>query len=89
MPAHAKKIAPEPQKQPADLVREWSPLLREIEPDAVLDFSWARNAITICDMRRPNALRYGDLYTAAEIANGLHKAFGDFEKRVGAFMAKG
>lgn len=89
MPAHAKKIAPAAEKQPADLIREWSPLLREIEPDAVLDFSWTRNAITICDMRRPNALRYGDLYTAVEIAHELHKTFGDFEKRVSAFMVKG
>lgn len=89
MPAHAKKISPEVKKQPADLVREWSPLLRDIEPDATLDFSWARDAITICDMRRPASLRYGDLYTRHEIEEGLHKNFGDFERRVRAFMATG
>jgi len=89
MPAHAKKPVPEKQKEPADLIREWSPLLHEIEPDAVLDFSWARNAITICDMRRPNSLRYADLYTVPEINGGMHKVTGDFERRVNAFMAKG
>ena len=88
MPAHAKKITPEVKKQPADLIREWSPILLEIEPDAVLDFSWARNAITICDMRQPNALRYGDLYTGSEIDGGMYKVAGDFERRVNAFMAK-
>lgn len=89
MPAHAKKYVPEIKKEPSDLVREWGPLLREIEPDGVLDFSWARNAITICDMRRPSSLRYGDLYTCEEIKNGMHKVFGDFERRVRSFMAKG
>ncbi len=74
--------------QPADLVRKWSAQLRQTEPMAELDFSFSRDAITICDMRVPTALRYGDLYTRAEIEDNLHRVDGDMERRVAAFMGK-
>ena len=79
-----KLITPPPQ--PADLIREWAPWLRRFEPSAEIDFSWSRDAITICDMRTPNALRYRDLYTTAELVNGDHKRVGDVDRRVRSFM---
>lgn len=72
----------------ANCIVEWSRKLREIEPEAELDFSWVRDAVTICDMRMPNALRYGDLYKSAEIARDEDLKPGDFEKRVAAFMGR-
>ena len=71
--------------QPADLIRDWSRWLRNFEPMAELDFSWPKQAITICDMRVPNALRYGILYTVAEVANEAYSD-ADRERRVKAFM---
>jgi len=75
-----------PPQQPADIIREWTPLLRKIDDNAELDFSFAKDAITICDMRVPNALRYGVLYGRRDLQDGLHKLPGDFERRVRDFM---
>ena len=62
-----KPRSPERPAQPADLVRQWGPLIREIESDAEIDFSFSKDAITICDMRAPAALRYGVLFKRAEL----------------------
>jgi hypothetical protein len=86
MPAHAKKTPVEQPKQPAELVREWNQAVRAINPMAELDFAFAADAITICDMTVPNALRYGILFKRAEINDGLYKLPGEIEKRVRAFM---
>ena len=83
-----KPIPPKVIRRGADCVVEWGRKLREIEPEAELDFSWSRDAVTICDMRMPNALRYGDLYKSAEIARDEDLRPGDFEKRVAAFMGR-
>jgi len=80
--APKKKSQP---RQPNDLIRDWTRWLRDFEPMAELDFSWPKQAITICDMRVPNALRYGILYTVAEIANEAYSDT-DRERRVKAFM---
>ena len=53
--------------------------------NAELDFSWKDDAITICDMRIPSALRYGVLYTRKEIQD-LEGEFPDFKARVSKFM---
>lgn len=84
--AHAKKPIPEKPKQPAELIREWAPLARSISPMAELDFSFSKDAITICDMTVPNALRYGDLFRRAEINDNLYKLPGEVERRIRAFM---
>lgn len=84
--ASPKPKPPAPPVQPADLIREWAPMLKRIDPNAELDFSFAQDAITICDMRVPNALRYGVLYGRRDIQEGLHKVAGDFERRVREFM---
>ncbi len=86
--APAKPQPPTRQRRGADCVIEWGAKLRDIEPMAELDFSWSHDAVTICDMRIPNALRYGDLYSSAEVARGDDRKPGDFERRVRAFMAK-
>jgi hypothetical protein len=86
MPAHAKKTAPPSVKQPSELMREWAPHVRSLNPMAELDFSFSKDAIVICDMTVPNALRYGVLYTRAEINDGLYKLAGDIDRRVNAFM---
>ena len=81
----AKPKVKTPPLQPSDLIRQWAPWLREFEPYAELDYSWPRRAITICDMRVPNALRFGVMYTDAEIVNGAYSDE-DRERRVKAFM---
>ena len=78
--------APPLPPQPADLIREWGPRVRAIDSCIELDYSWANSAITICDMRVPNALRYRDLYTSADLSRGEYKRDGDLERRVKAFM---
>lgn len=88
MPAHAKKSPPERQKSPAELIREWAPLVRNINPMAELDFSFSQDAITICDMTVPNALRYGALFHRNEIDDNFHKIGGEVERRVRAFMGR-
>jgi hypothetical protein len=37
-------------------------------------------------MRVPNALRYRDLYTSADLSREEYKREGDLERRVKAFM---
>jgi hypothetical protein len=81
--------APPRPKQAADLIAEWTPIVRAIDPNAELDFSFMKDAITICDMRRPSSLRYGTLYTREELLDNLYKLHGDMEKRVRDFMARG
>lgn len=70
--------------QPADLVRQWAPLAREIY-GVELDFSFSRDAITMCDMRTPNALRYGDLFTRKELQEG-RPLLSEVERRIREFM---
>jgi len=74
--------------QPADLIRQWAPLVHAWEPMAELDWSFNQDAITISDMRVTNALRYGVLYTRHEIEDCLYKIDGDLERRLKAFMGK-
>lgn len=73
-------------RQPVDFMREHAAELRRIEPDAELDFSFAKDAVEIIDMRIPSAQRRGVLYRRSEVADGVDKIEGDFEKRVHAFM---
>lgn len=82
----AKQRPVPPPPQPADLVRQWGPLVRSIDPHIELDFSFAKNAIEICDMRVPNALRYGVLFTRKEIDEGVYKKPDEIERRVREFM---
>lgn len=79
---------PPPPPQPADLVREWTPIAKEIDPAAELDFSFARDAITICDMRTPNALKYCDLFTRRELeqTRGFRPTTEEVERRIRKFM---
>lgn len=79
-----QKQAPLPL-QPADYIRQWVPMVRAIDENAELDFSFAKDAITICDMRVPNALRYGNLFTRKELQEGK-PASGEVERRVREFM---
>lgn len=88
MVAKAKQTPVERPKQPAELIREWAPIVREINPMAELDFSFANDAITICDMTVPNALRYGNLFTRYEVLDCIYKLPGELEKRVRAFMGR-
>jgi hypothetical protein len=81
--------AVEAQKKPttpAQILAELIPLVRKFEPMAELDFSFYTDAITICDMSAPNALRYGILYTRFDLDDDLHKKSGELERRVNAFM---
>jgi hypothetical protein len=86
MPAHARKASVERPKQPAELMREWAPMVREINPMAEIDYSFNQDAITICDMTFPNALRYGVLFKRHELEDNLHKPPGEIDRRVRAFM---
>lgn len=86
MAAHATKTKPAPARQPADLIAEWAPWVKTNFPFVELDFSFSQNAITICDMRVPNALRYGVLYKKDETEMGEHKKPGDLERRIREFM---
>lgn len=90
MAAHAKKSPPPVRASLAELIQRWTPGVRAIFGyDAELDFAFVRDAITICDMRVPNALRYGDLFTRKEIEDNVHLTAGEVERRVRAFMARG
>jgi hypothetical protein len=82
----AKQKQAPPPPQPADYIRQWAPMVRAIDENAELDFSFAKDAITICDMRIPNALRYGNLFTRTELAAEAHKKPGEVERRVREFM---
>lgn len=81
----AKQKIPPPPPQPADYIRQWAPMVRAIDENAELDFSFTKDAITICDMRIPNALRYGNLFTRTELQKG-QPAPGEVERRVREFM---
>jgi len=52
-----------------------------------LDFSWADDAITMCDMRVPSALRYRTLYTRQDIQKSLGQ-FPDLKERLQKFMGE-
>lgn len=81
----AKPRPPERPPQPADLLRQWTRLARGIDGNVELDFSFSRDAITMCDMRAPNALRYADLFTRKELADG-QPALSEVERRIREFM---
>ena len=81
----AKQKQAPPPPQPADYIRQWAPMVRAIDENAELDFSFTKDAITICDMRIPNALRYGNLFTRKELQEGK-PALGEVERRVREFM---
>lgn len=81
----AKQKSTPPPPQPADYIRQWAPMVRAIDENAELDFSFTKDAITICDMRIPNALRYGNLFTRTELQKG-QPAPGEVERRVREFM---
>jgi hypothetical protein len=85
LPFVRRKPSPK-STQPADLVREWIPLVRDIDRFAEIDFSYRDDAITICDMRAPAALRWGILYRRHELQDNLYKIQGDLERRVKEFM---
>lgn len=76
-------------RQPSDFLALWGPRMWKIEPDAVLDFSFRDDAVTITDMRYPSVQRRAVLYTSKEIAEEADSVLGDFEKRARAFMDKG
>lgn len=81
----AARAKPKPEPvQPADLVRQWASLAREID-GVELDFSFSRDAITMCDMRTPSALRYGDLFTRKELQEG-RPSLSEVERRIREFM---
>lgn len=82
----AKQRPTPPPPQPAELVRQWAKLVRDIDVDAELDFSFAKDAITICDMRAPNALRYGVLFTRKELDDLAYRKPDEIERRVREFM---
>jgi hypothetical protein len=83
---HAKQRPAPPPPQPAELINRWRDLVRSIDECAELDFSFAKNAIEICDMRVPNALRYGVLFTRREIDEGAWRRPDEIERRVREFM---
>ena len=85
----AIKRPPPAKEHPADLIVLWTPMLKRLEPDLEIDYSFAKDAITMCDMRRPSALRYGNLYTGEELDRGEYRKVGDIERRVRSFMAQG
>lgn len=74
--------------QPADYIETWAPMLRAIEPEAELDFSFSHDAIVIIDKRVPSAQRVGVLYARHELEDNLHHAAGDIEKRMNEFLRK-
>lgn len=80
-----KPRPPERPPQPADLVRQWAKLARNIDDNVELDFSFSRDAITMCDMRAPSALRYADLFTCKELGEG-QPALSEVERRIREFM---
>jgi hypothetical protein len=81
----AKQRPAPPPPQPADLIRQWQPLAYGVSDAAELDFSFVKDAITICDMRVPNALRYGVLFTRRELQERRRTA-DEVEQRVREFM---
>lgn len=85
MGSFKQKPAP-PPPQPAELIDRWRSLVKSIDEHTELDFSFAKNAITICDMRMPNALRYGTLFTRKECDEGVWRKPDEIERRVREFM---
>ena len=88
---HARKInRPAPRKlQPADYIEIWAPLLRSIEPEAELDFSFSKDAITITDMRIPTAMRTGILFGRHDLDDLAHFKLGEVERRMHDYLSRG
>lgn len=78
----------EPEIQPAAVMPKLIRRVRDLFGlDVELDFSWADDAIIVCDMRVPSALRYSILYTRTDIQKSLGK-FPDLSSRIQKFMGQ-
>lgn len=86
-----KKLQPKPASKPITPVEFMAAISPEFQllfgGRAELDFSWAKQAVMIHDMRHPAAVRTSSFYTADEIASGGWR--NGWIAKASDFMARG
>jgi len=84
---HFSKARPKEKMTPGKFVEMYAERLKLLDDALDMDVCWAKDsAIMLHDMRRPNAIRQGILYTKAELEDGVFEIVGDMERRARKFL---